>query len=198
MNTDKQITNKTHVPAWGSEMRWCFCWQCGEGCYNCYWHKSGFWAMQTVAFSVESALNRHQEFLLFLSSSLYRLSDVDFHWARGANARGRTTRRGEALLRRLSPLSLRFSPCFTKWSTKLSFSSLSPLLLRVSYGLRSLESRVKYNAPECFEMFRSKTSIWLSVNEAPRFIFLSLVLCKDHSLNVFAEILSQNRQIILR
>ena len=35
---------------------------------------------------------------------------VYFRWARGANARGTTQERGEALLRRLSPLSLRFSP----------------------------------------------------------------------------------------
>ena len=35
--------------------------------------------------------------------------NVYFYWARGANARGTTQERGEALLRRLSPLSLRFS-----------------------------------------------------------------------------------------
>lgn len=35
--------------------------------------------------------------------------NVYFNWARGANARGTTQERGEALLRRLSPLSLRFS-----------------------------------------------------------------------------------------
>ena len=57
---------------------------------------------------------------------------------------------------------------------------------------------IKYNAPKRFEMRWGKTSVWLSVNETPRFIILSLVLCKDHSLNVFAEILLQNRQIILR
>ena len=55
------------------------------------------------------AVNRNLSVSLFVSSSLYRLSDVDFHWARGANARGTTQERGEALLRRLSPLSLRFS-----------------------------------------------------------------------------------------
>ena len=37
------------------------------------------------------------------------MSDVNFDWARGANARETTQERGEALLRRLSPLSLRFS-----------------------------------------------------------------------------------------
>ena len=64
---------------------------------------------QYACFRQLIAVNRNLSVSLFVSSSLYRMSDEDFHWARGANARGTTQERGEALLRRLSPLSLRFS-----------------------------------------------------------------------------------------
>ena len=64
---------------------------------------------QCTCFRKLIAVNQNLSVRLFVSSSLYRMSDVDFHWARGANARGTTQERGEALLRRLSPLSLRFS-----------------------------------------------------------------------------------------
>ena len=53
--------------------------------------------------------------------------NVYFNWARGANARGTTQERGEALLRRLSPLSLRFS---------LSRSPFPDSLLSVWFRIR--------------------------------------------------------------
>ena len=72
-------------------------------------------------------INRNLSVSLFVSSSLYRMSDEDFHWARGANARGTTQERGEALLRRLSPLSLRFS---------LSRSPFPDSLLSIGFRIR--------------------------------------------------------------
>ena len=58
--------------------------------------------------------------------------NVYFYWARGANARGTTQERGEALLRRLSPLSLRFS---------LSRSPFPDSLLSVWFHTHLLGSR---------------------------------------------------------
>ena len=75
----------------------------------------------------DRTINQNLSVRLFVSSSLYRMSDVDFHWARGANARGTTQERGEALLRRLSPLSLRFS---------LSRSPFPDSLLSVWFRIR--------------------------------------------------------------
>ena len=54
-------------------------------------------------------INRNLEADCFCHLLFNRCPIVYFRWARGANARETTQERGEALLRRLSPLSLRFS-----------------------------------------------------------------------------------------
>ena len=79
---------------------------------------------QYTGFRKLIAVNQNLSVSLFVSSSLYRLSDVDFHWARGANARGRTTRRGK-----IAPCGRSFSPLLKVLPLALPLSLFSPLYL---------------------------------------------------------------------
>ena len=76
---------------------------------------------QYTCFRQLIAVNRNLSVRLFVSSSLYRLSDVDFHWARGANARDNHKRKGKSSLRSGLPLPL-------KVFSRALFPYLSPSL----------------------------------------------------------------------
>ena len=77
-------------------------------------------------------INRNLEADCFCHLLFNQCPIVDFRWARGADARETTQERGEALLRRLSPLSLRFS---------LSRSPFPDSLLSVWFHTHLLGSR---------------------------------------------------------
>ena len=65
--------------------------------------------LRGIVFYTDVKINRNLEADCFCHLLFIRCPIVYFRWARGANARETTQERGEALLRRLSPLSLRFS-----------------------------------------------------------------------------------------